>query len=198
VDSVLEPQLACRWRDHEGGEIMPLYLPNLDERTRQLMLSELDYDVEHNQLYISPYLSGQGVRDYPNLLRQAMQAGDDQSLAAALRQLRRIERSAQKRKPAGGFSTVSVPRNAAEVVAESEFNRYYARALARRAIEDGIPQLVIYRAKPVSEPRAESEALMESTIEPQALLDDLRSHPGERPAMGVPAGPGSGISVRLP
>ena len=50
---------------------MSLYYVNLDERTRQLMLEEVEYDIAHNQLHISPFLSGQGVRDYPNLLREA-------------------------------------------------------------------------------------------------------------------------------
>jgi hypothetical protein len=52
---------------------MSLYFENLDDRTRQLMLDEMDYDVKQNQLHISPFLSGQGERDYPNLLREAIQ-----------------------------------------------------------------------------------------------------------------------------
>jgi len=48
---------------------MALYFENLDDRTRQLMLTEMDYDVANNQLHISPFLSGQGQRDYANLLR---------------------------------------------------------------------------------------------------------------------------------
>jgi hypothetical protein len=84
-------------------------------------------------------------------------------------------------------------------LAESEFNRYYIRALARRAIEDGIQELVVYRAKPVQNPRPESEARVETAIPPQDLLDDLRAHLGdERPTLGVPSGPNSGLSVRLP
>jgi hypothetical protein len=85
------------------------------------------------------------------------------------------------------------------VLAESEFNRYYIRALARRAIEDGIPELVVYRAKPVTTPRPESEARIETSLVPQELLEDLRSHTGdERPSLGVPSGPNSGLSVRIP
>jgi hypothetical protein len=177
---------------------MALYLENLDERTRRLMLEELAYDIENNQLHLSPYLSGQGVHDYPNLLRQALESGTDETLAEDLRKLRRTDRATERRKPEGGFSTVSVPLNAPETIAENEFNRYYIRAVARRALEDRIPVLVIYRAKRVQQPRPESEALIETTIDPAALLEDLRSHPGERPALGVPAGPGSGLSVRLP
>jgi len=178
---------------------MALYLENLDDRTRQLMLNELEYDIAHNQLHISPYLSGQGQRDYLHLIREAIQSGTDQTLAENLKLHRRINRTQPRRQPKGGFSIAATPENAAEVLAESEFNRYYIRGLARRAIEDGIPELVIYRAKPAKNPRPESEARVETTISPQDLLDDLRAHPGdEPPALGVPSGPNSGLSVRLP
>ena len=102
---------------------MTLYLENLDDRTRRLMLEELQYDIEHNQLYVSPYLSGQGVHDYPNLLRRALETGTDDTLAEDLGKLRRTERATERRKPTGGFSTVSVPENAPQTIAESEFNR---------------------------------------------------------------------------
>jgi hypothetical protein len=179
---------------------MALYFENLDDRTRGLMLDEMEYDISNNQLHISPFLSGQGQRDYASLLRDAIQNGTDETLAQNLREHRRIVRTQPRRQPkAGGYSIAATPENAAEVLAESEFNRYYIRGLARRAIEDGIPELVIYRAKPVQNPRPESEARVETALSPQELLEDLRSHPGdEPPILGVPSGPNSGLSVRLP
>src|SRR5512133_2665268 len=167
---------------------MALYFENLDERTRQLMLDEMEYDVANNQLHISPFLSGQGQRDYGSLLREAIQSGNDETLAQNLREHRRILRTLPRRNPkSGGYSITATPENAAQVLAESEFNRYYIRALARRAMEDGISELVIYRAKPVSNPRPESESRVETTLAPADLLDDLRTHPGdEPPALGVP------------
>jgi hypothetical protein len=178
---------------------MALYFENLDDRTRQLMLDEMDYDIANNQLHISPFLSGQGQRDYANLLREALQGGNDETLAQNLREHRRILRTLPRRNPKGGYSIAATAENAAEVLAESEFNRYYIRALARRAIEDGVQELVVYRAKPVQKPRPESEARVETALSPQELLEDLRSHLGdERPKLGVPSGPNSGLSVRLP
>jgi hypothetical protein len=178
---------------------MALYLENLDERTRQLMLDEMEYDIAHHQLHISPFLSGQGQRDYENLLREALRSGSDETLAQNLEQHRRILRTLPRRNPSGGYSIAATAENAAQVLAESEFNRYYIRALARRAIEDGIAELVIYRAKPVANPRPESEARIETSLSPQELLEDLRFHTGdERPSLGVPSGPNSGLSVRLP
>ncbi|HET9909157.1 MAG TPA: hypothetical protein VFQ23_21085 [Anaerolineales bacterium] len=179
---------------------MALYFENLDERTRGLMLDEMKYDITNNQLHISPFLSGQGQRDYASLLQEAIQHGDDETLAQNLREHRRINRTQPRRQPkASGYSIAATPENAAEILAESEFNRYYIRGVARCAIEDGIQELVIYRAKPARNPRPESEARVETSISPQDLLDDLRSHPGdEPPALGVPSGPNSGLSVRLP
>lgn len=178
---------------------MALYFENLDERTRQLMLAEMDYDIAHNQLHISPLLSGQGQRDYPNLLREALEIGNDRTLAEALRAHRRLIRTLPRRKPTGGYSIASAPENAAQVLAEGEFNRYYIRALARRALEDDIQELIVYRARPVQNPRPESEARVETTVSPAELLEDLRAHPGdEPPRLGVPSGPNSGLSVRLP
>lgn len=175
-----------------------LELPHLDERTRQLMLNEVEYDIERNQLHISPVLSGQGQRDYPNLLLKAIESGNEETLATHLRLHRRLERAAPRKRTSGGFTIASTPVNAAETLAESEFNRYYIRALCRRAIEDNIPFVVVYRAKPVRTPRPQSEEVVETTIEPGKLLTDLRQHPGEATELGVPGGPNSGISIRLP
>ena len=178
---------------------MSLYFVNLDDRTRQLMLEEVEYDIAHNQLHISPFLSGQGQRDYVNLLKEAIQSGNDETLAEHLKQHRRINKTQPRKSPKGGFSIASVPVNAAEVLAESEFNRYYIRALARRALEDGVEELVVYRARPVQTPRPESEARVETTLSPAELLEDLRSNTGdEPPKLGVPSGPNSSLSVRLP
>jgi len=162
------------------------------------MLEEMEYDIEHNQLHISPFLTGQGQRDYVNLLREAIQTGDDEMLAKKLREHRRITRTLPRRKPEGGYMIAAAPANAARILAEGEFNRFYIRALARRAIEDDIKELVIYRARPSSNPRPESEALVETTLSPEDLLMDLRSHPDQPPTLGVPSGPNSGLSVRLP
>ena len=178
---------------------MALFFENLDDRTRQLMLEEMEYDIANHQLHISPFLSGQGQRDYENILRDALQSGNDETLAESLREHRRILWTLPRRNPTGGYSIAATAENAAQVLAESEFNRYYIRALARRALEEGIPELVVYRAKPVTTPRPESEARIETSLSPQDLLEDLRAHTGdERPSLGVPSGPNSGLTVRLP
>lgn len=170
-----------------------------DEGVRAFMLTEMGMDEESaTGLYESKYFSFAGKAAYPALLREALTNHDEQWLAEALRRNHCMNAVAQRRKPKGGYTEVKVPVTAADTFAEGEFNRFYARALCRAAIEGGVPSLQIYRAKPVAVPRAESEAKIGTLIDAKALLEDLRIHQGMDTALGLPPGPNSGLSVRLP
>jgi hypothetical protein len=82
-------------------------------------------------------------------------------------------------------------------MAEGEFGRFYLRALCLRALADGTNHLVIYRAKAVMNPRPDSQAKIDTTIDAATLLADLRAHSGVDTALGLPPGPNSGLSARL-
>jgi hypothetical protein len=103
----------------------------------------------------------------------------------------------QKRTPSGGSTTAKVPVTAPDTLAEGEFNRFYIRGLCRHAIKEKISDLIIYRAKAVSSPRSESQAKIGTSINAEALLRDLQKHQGVDTALGLPAGPNSGLSVKL-
>jgi hypothetical protein len=99
----------------------------------------------------------------------------------------------------GLADTRHISPTAADQIAEGDFNRYYIRGLCVRAIERGVAQVEVYRAKAVHEPRPESEALIGKRFAPAELLTDLRTHMGDlHSVLGVPGGPNSGISVRVP
>lgn len=176
---------------------MALNLVNLDNRTREFMREEVEHDTYAGTLYYGHYLSSTGREDYRDLLVEAISTGNDDTLAA---ELGRAERLLQHttRNTTRGVINARVPVNAPQMLAEGEFNRFYGRGLSRRALEDGVPALEVYRAKQVDAPRPQSEALIGTTLDPQALLEDLRTHPGVDPALGLPAGPNSGLSVQLP
>ena len=58
--------------------------------------------------------------------------------------------------------------------------------------------MIAYRAKQVSNPRPELEALIGQSIDPAKLLNDLQTKIGVDTALGLPAGPNSGLSAKLP
>jgi len=175
-----------------------LDLVDLTDRVRQHMLDEVDLDLAGGSLYLGTYLSPRGVADYPQLLREAVAHHDEDWLADQLGQQERLKTRTTRRKPKGGITTTGVPPNAGRVLAEGEFNRYYARGLCLAALEAGIPALMVYRARPAKNPRSESAQKLGKLVNASALLNDLRVHPGIETALGVPSGPNSGLSVRFP
>lgn len=176
---------------------MALNLVNLDATTRGYMLRELESDIANGSLYISSRLSAQGLKDYNSLLKEAISQYDDTWLANQLRINGRLNTTEERRKPSGGTTIAQVPVNAPDMLAEGEYNRFYIRGLCLRVIEEGKKTVVAYRAKEVAKPRAESQQLIGQEIDAQKLLNDLRQHIGVDTALGLPAGPNSGISVRM-
>ena len=175
---------------------MALRYRNLDESTRSFMLSEVDLDLSHEKLYISPQLNELGAQNYVSLLKEAIEHHDDTWLAEQLRS-RGYMKEHEQRKKGRGFTTVRVPKNAPDTLSEREFNRYYARGLCVRVIAEGMDQVEVYRGKRVSKPRPESEALLGKRVSAETLLEDLRESAAVELALGLPRRPNSGLTVRM-
>lgn len=176
---------------------MALNLENLDEKTRKLMLEEVSRDTSQNKLYLSPRLNNEGKQRYANLLKKAINEGNDTSLAREIIGFKCLNDTESSTTKLGKAINKNVPKNAHETLAEGEFNRFYVRALCLRVIEECLT-LEVYRAKDVSNPRVDSESKIGKKIEdPNKLLEDLRRNVGIEPALGIPPGPNSGISVRI-
>lgn len=175
---------------------MAFVFENLDSTTKLLMVKEVEADIASNRLFISNRLNQYGKQKYPELLIGAIKNGNDQTLAAELRQ-GCLETTEIKRTPKGGVTTANVPDYAAEMLAEGEFNRFYIRALCLRIVNGEPAQLEVYRAKQVANPRITSQQKIGKLLDAPALLADLRANPGVDTALGLPAGPNSGLSVRI-
>jgi len=92
---------------------------------------------------------------------------------------------------------ITIEKYKAVMLAEGEFNRLYVRELCVRTISERSSAVIVCRAKSVSDPRPKSRALIGKRISAEALLQDLRTAQGKKPAFGVPGGPNSGITPRL-
>ena len=175
---------------------MGIHYENLDETTRKYMLDESHLGGH----YISPRLTEQGQTSWQALLEEAILTHNDDWLTEEL--LRRGFVRSQEPYTRSGVTRerrVNQP-HAAQQRAEGEFNRYYLRGLCMRAKESGVTTLMIYRGKQVSQPRPESEAKIGSHIARDLLLDTLRTNDFVtiEDAIGVPGGPNSGLTARLP
>lgn len=175
---------------------MGIHYEDLDEDVRKCMLEELDLDIRMGRLYISPRLTSEGARVWPDLLREAFCKHNDDWLASRIRSLGIMRETEERRTPKGNITEVRVPSTAPNTLAEGEFNRFYIRGLCRHVLQSGGTEVEVYRGKEVDNPRPESQAMIGKRLSAQHLLEDLRVSQGVEPALGLPPGPNSGLTVR--
>jgi hypothetical protein len=168
---------------------------DLGSTTRGLMLSEVEADIASGTLNESKRFSEEGVAAYPDLLRDAVRAGDEETLRESLASGPYfVAKEWVNKEPKGYWK--SIPSTAAQTFAEGEFNRFFVRGLALEALSSGAELLEVYGAKSVADPRPESEAMLGACFEPASLLADLRANQGVETAIGL-ARPNSGLSARI-
>lgn len=175
---------------------MSIHHASLDAAVRGAIVRELERDQQNGTLYISPRLTVEGAQAWPQILREAMGSHEDEWIASTLRDRGYMKAEEQRAKPTGGITTAKVPHTAPDTLAEGEFNRFYARGLCVQVLESGGTEVEVYRGKEVASPRPESEAMIGRRLPAQQLLEDLRSSPGVEPALGLPPGPNSGLTIR--
>jgi hypothetical protein len=168
---------------------------DLGGTTRGLMLSEVEADIASGTLTESRRFSAEGTAAYPDLLREAVRVGDEDTLRESLASGPYFVAKEWVNKEPNGYWK-SVPSTAAQTFAEGEFNRFFVRGLALEALSKGDELLEVYRAKLVADPRPESEALIGASFQPASLLTDLRANQGVETAIGL-ARPNSGLSARI-
>ena len=154
--------------------------------TRRHIIKEIELDMASGNLYYSKFFNPIGNSLWVGLLRTACEKFNDDWLAGQLRINGCMVATHTRRTPKGGITTARIPVTAPETLAEGEFNRFYARGLCSRAIEENISQVEVYRGKFVDTPRPESELKIGAKIAAKELLDDLRSAQGVETCLGVP------------
>jgi hypothetical protein len=176
---------------------MPLNLENLEPSTRRYMLEEFEDDLAAGTLYRSPQLSEAGAAHYEEMLRTNLATGTDETFAQALSAFDAVLPPGrwQHSKEVGADNATLA---ATVLLAEREFHRFYLRGLCRRALDEGIQTLVIYRARPADPGRAPADGMVGVRIAVHSLLEDLRGTFRSLPPHGLPPCRDPGLSVRLP
>ena len=158
------------------------------------MISEIKSDICKEKLYISSLLNDIGRLLYPQLLLDSVREGDEQTLSASLYANECII-DKEVLYTDNGVIISTVPSDASLRLAESEFNRFYMRALAIQAIDSG-KSLRVYCAKPICEREKERE-MVGNMLNPHTVLDRLRVSMGVSTAFGLPAGYQSALSATI-
>ena len=169
---------------------------NLDEKTRSYMLRAIEEAEREGQINYSPRLNAKGKEQWLSLLEQAARSHNEHWLAYQLEADRLIKGFEVSERPVGSYSIKHVPRTAAQTMAEGQFNRFYMLGLCRRAKEDGIKQLEVYRAKQSARPRPESQALIGIRLPVEVVEPQLRDDAASQKSVLIQ--PNSGISLRFP
>ena len=174
---------------------MPFTWRDLDQKSRDLIIEEIDSATRDGNLYFSKRFTPAGTSAWPALLREAAASHDEHWLAYQLEARGLMSGLEGSRTPSGGYTIKHVPHTAAETLAEGQFNRYYILGIGRRAVAEKRTDLTVYRAKPVKEPRPESEALVGKRYRAVDLIEQLR--PVQSSLKHELLKPNSGLSVHL-
>jgi hypothetical protein len=174
---------------------MPLQYQNLDPTTRRQALAELDQDLTSGAFHTSERIRPTAIAEYQRYLHEAIRYYDDRWLEEHASDL--LVDFEHRRTRSGGQTTAKVPDMAARMLAEGDFNRYYMRGLALRAIGEGREVVEVYRARLSLEPRSESAELEGRRLSAQDVLRYLRGQLAADPAVTALGRPNSGLSVRL-
>jgi hypothetical protein len=173
---------------------MAMQYPELDEKTRTIMLAEFNAEQAGGNPYRSKALSARGQEVFPQLMRDAISHGAEESLAAALADpslwepMETFVRDGVTRERAR-----NIPKSA-ERLATTEFSTWYVRGFARRLMDEGVSKCQVARgAQPKWEPGdcAKHEGLV---LDVKTVYDNHRvrywPEPGNKDALSIPLAPG--------
>jgi len=144
--------------------------------------------------YRSKLLTLRGRTAFGDLMRDAIEAGDDDSLASGLAKPEYWLPS----EPVGATQTRRVnPQQAAKRLAQIEFSTWYVRGLAARLHSEGVTQCRVVRVRERSwDPECESHDGAIVPVESIIRGHRARYWPKVQPGVfSIPTGPGCGHSI---
>jgi hypothetical protein len=169
---------------------------NLNSDTREYIVEAITEAEKSFNLYYGPHLKETAKGEFAALLKEAAAAHDEQWLTSQLHALDMMNKIEKHRTKAGKEVTQKMPPEAAENLAAGQFNRFYMLGLCIWAQYNDIPQLQVYRAKELPNPKPEAEYLVGKTIPVDDIEAQLKGR--DQSLYSLLADPNSGLSLRLP
>lgn len=134
------------------------------DEINKIMISELKQDIDSNAVYLSKDMYPEKLREYNLKFLEHVTTFDLEGFVDYLQKnnfFRETKNDGSK-----------VASNAAQRLAEGEFNKIYIRAVCKKAINSNL-SVVIYRYKESSVKRIESEEKIGEKVDPGEVYDDL-------------------------
>jgi hypothetical protein len=165
---------------------------DLNNEVRKLMKEEVEFDLKRDGLAKSKRFNDEGNSRYSKILFKNIENGDEETLGSELLGLFKTKEISRDKK--GNAIEKDVPSDANKVIASTEFNRFYMRALCVFALKNS-KDLEVYRAKDSVVHRSGSDSLEGAKIEDvQEALSVLRDN---KEYYNFIAKPNSGLSLKL-
>jgi hypothetical protein len=180
---------------------MTMHFEELDDSTQTYMLRQFEAEEQSGQPYRGRRLTSTGRAAWPTLMRQAIVRGSEQSLIAALCQPLYWDLRETIRRNDTTYVRTSNLQQKAYWLGLTEFNVWYVRGLARKLLDERVPDCEIYRAQEPLGGKAEWCSVFEGrVVSTQAIYEGHRAHywppPGNPHALMVPFGPACHHTIR--
>jgi len=163
------------------------------------MLEEFRREWSTNS-YKSTRLSNRGLEEFPKLMEEAINSGNEVTLAHALSNRAFWKPSEEFERSGRTHRRTITPANAAESLAITEFNTWYVRGLSRRLLDEGEESCEVYRAAPAWVPRDECLQHDGARYAVRDIHDGHRARywppPGNPHALSIPIGTNCHHTIR--
>lgn len=182
--------------------ILMFNFEELDEKTRKYMLEEFEKEISGNNPYRSKEFSDEGWRQFPEIMKRAILYGNEETLIKDLQNPTYWKDYGERfMKKTGKVIRYKIdPVVAAERFAQTEFNTWYVRGLARRLLEEGVENCQVYRAAPAINPRIECCGYEGQVFSVKDIYNGHRKRywpePGDPDALSIPVGPNCHHTIR--
>ncbi|WP_419860318.1 hypothetical protein [Candidatus Palauibacter sp.] len=178
---------------------MSMDFEELDGTTRQYMMQEFECEITGDNPYYSKALSSRGREVFPELMKQAIEEGTEQTLETALDR-------PEFWNPTESYVRKGIPRErrvnvrqAAQRLALTEFNTWYVRGLAKRLMDEGVTHCQVYRAADPKWQPSECSEHEDKIFSVSRVYDGHRAkywRTANSDAVSIPFGPGCHHTIR--